>query len=87
MRRSFCYAGKRVRVAVCEPIMTKAEATAEVFLTALKALPKQERDAVLRRIAKDKALARDLLDLATVEQRRREQSRPFREYLIGRSPS
>jgi hypothetical protein len=67
--------------------MTKAEATAEVFLTALKALPKQERDAVLRRIAKDKALARDLLDLATVEQRRREQSRPFREYLIGRSPS
>ena len=65
--------------------MTKAEATTEVFLTALKALPKRERDAVLVRIAQDKALARDLLDLATVEQRRKERSRPFRAYLANRS--
>ena len=61
--------------------MTKTEATAEVFLTALKALPKAERDAVLVRIARDKEFARDLRDLALIADRRRENSRPFREYL------
>jgi len=61
--------------------MTNTEATAEVFLLALKALPKQERDAVLVRIAKDKEFARDLLDLAVISGRLDEPSRPFREYL------
>ena len=64
--------------------MTKSEATAEVFLTALKALTKSERDAVLVRIARDKVLARDLLDLSVIEDRRKEPSRPFREYLKTR---
>ena len=65
--------------------MTKAQAaTADVFLTALKALPKAERDAVLVRIARDKSLARDILDLALISKRQREPSRPFREYLSGR---
>jgi hypothetical protein len=61
--------------------MTETEATAEVFLTALKALPKGERDAVLLRIAHDKEFARDLRDLALIADRRREPSRPFSEYL------
>ena len=61
--------------------MTKTEATAEVFLTALKALPKEERDAVLVRIAQDKEFARDLLDLAVIADRRKEPSRLFRDYL------
>ena len=61
--------------------MTKTDATAEVFLTALKALPRAERDAVLVRIARDKAFARDLLDLALIERRRHEPSRPFCDYL------
>lgn len=61
--------------------MTKTEATAEVFLTALKALPKAERDAVLVKIARDKAFARDLRDLAVIEERRGEPMRPFSEYL------
>jgi len=61
--------------------MTQAETIAEVFVTALKALPKHERDAVLVRIARDRAFARDLLDLATIAERRRQPSRPFREYL------
>lgn len=61
--------------------MTKVEATADVFLTALKGLPKKERDAVLVRIARDKAFARDLRDLALIAERRRERSRPFRDYL------
>ena len=62
--------------------MTRTQqATADVFLTALKALPKAERDAVVVRIARDRAFARDILDLALIADRRREPSRPFRKYL------
>ncbi len=62
--------------------MTKAQrATADVFLTALKALPKRERDAVVLHIARDKTFARDILDLAVIADRRGERSRPFRKYL------
>lgn len=61
--------------------MTKAEAAAEGFVTVLKALPKTERDAVIVRIARDDDFARDILDLATIADRRDEPSRPFREYL------
>ncbi len=66
--------------------MTKAQrATADVFLTALKALPKVERDAVVVRIARDKAFARDILDLALIAKRRGERSRPFRDYLTEKN--
>lgn len=62
--------------------MTESQqATADVFLTALKALPKAERDAVVATIARDKAFARDILDLALIADRQGESSRPFREYL------
>ncbi len=61
--------------------MRSQEAIAEVFLTALKSLSKEDRDAVLAGIASDKSLAEDLLDLALIESRRDEPSRPFREYL------
>ena len=64
--------------------MTQTEAKADVFLMALKSLPKRERDAVLVRIACDKALARDLVDLALIEQRCAEPSRPFRAFLARR---
>lgn len=60
--------------------MRKAQQTmAGVFLTALKALPKAERNAVVVRIARDKTLARDIFDLAPIAKRRGEPSRPFRE--------
>ena len=57
-----------------------------MFLTALKALPKADRDAVVVRIARDKAFARDILDLALIAKRRTERSRPFREYLSKKNP-
>jgi len=57
--------------------MTSTQATAEVFMTALQALPKKQRDAVLARIADDKELGEDLLDLALISGRRKEASRPF----------
>jgi len=61
--------------------MTVSEATAEVFLTALRALPKKERDAVLAGIADDQQFREDLLDLALIAERRHEPSRPFSRYL------
>lgn len=60
--------------------MIKAQrSAADVFLMALKALPRAERDAVVVRIARDKAFARDILDLAVIADRRGERSRAFRE--------
>ncbi len=57
---------------------------AEVFLTALRALPKADRERILRGLVKDRTLRRDLMDLATIEERRKEPSRPFRDYLKER---
>ena len=62
-------------------MISKSQATATAFLTAFKSLPKAERDAVLLGIADDRALRRDLLDLATIAEREREASRPLRDYL------
>ena len=61
--------------------MTEAEATAEVFWTAFKVLPRAEQQAILRRIVRDQNLRHDLIDLALIEERRDEQSRPLRDYL------
>ena len=61
-----------------------SKATAEVFVTAFRALPKSERDEVLVRIARDRTLRCDLLDLATIAARQTEASRSFRDYLDER---
>jgi|GEM_PF-496694 replicative DNA helicase len=44
--------------------MTKTQATAEVFWTAFRVLPREEQEAVLQRIVKDKGLRRALVRLA-----------------------
>ena len=64
--------------------MGKAEAVAEVFLTAIRSLPKADRDRILVGLVKDKALRRDLMDLATIEERKKDPSRAFRDYLRER---
>lgn len=61
------------------------QATADVFLTALKALPKTERDLVVVQITRDKAFGRDILDLALIADRRHEPSQPIRNYLSEKS--
>ena len=61
--------------------MTKTEATAEVFWTAFKVLPIEEKRAIIRRIIRDENLRRDLMDLAIIEERRNEPERPLRDYL------
>lgn len=60
--------------------MTKIEATAEVFWAAFKGLTRKERQAFVRLALSDEDLRSDLLDLATIESRRHEPERPFRDY-------
>ncbi len=56
-------------------------ATAEVFLTAFKTLPKKEQDIFLSEILKDKKLREDLIDIAIAASRSRDKSRSFRDFL------
>ncbi len=61
--------------------MRSVEATGEVFWAAFKGLPRAEQHVVLARLVRDERLRRDLMDLAVIEERRREPVRPLREYL------
>ena len=56
-------------------------ATAEVFLTAFKTLPKKEQDIFLSEILKDNRLREDLIDIAIAESRAKDKGKPFREFL------
>jgi hypothetical protein len=54
--------------------MKAADATAKVFVTAFEALPKAEREAVLRQLLAIPALREDLIDVALWQKRRRERA-------------
>ena len=56
-------------------------ATAEVFLTAFKTLPRNEQDIFLSEILKDKRLREDLMDIALAESRAEDKGRPFKDFL------
>ncbi len=60
------------------------QATAEVFYTAFKALPKEAREELLNKILQDKDYYEDLIDIITFKQRESESSRPFEDYLKSR---
>ena len=64
--------------------MTAADATAEVFWTAFRALPRAEQQAIVEKLLRDRRFREDLIDAAIVEQRRREPARPVGEYLSRR---
>jgi hypothetical protein len=64
--------------------MTAAEATAEVFWTAFKAMKPKERNAFLDRLIADPEIREDLLDAALIEERRGEPGRPFDQILAER---
>jgi hypothetical protein len=59
-------------------------ATAEVFWTAFRALPKAEREIVVRRLVAGKEFRENLLDLAVFEDRQGEAVRSYRAYLRDR---
>ena len=56
-------------------------ATAEVFLTAFKTMPKKEQDIFLTKLMKEKRLREDLIDIAIAETRAKDKGRPFRDFL------
>ncbi len=64
--------------------MKAAQSRAEIYLMALESLPKAEKKAVITRLLEDERLREDILDIALIQQRRGESSRPFREYLAER---
>jgi hypothetical protein len=63
--------------------MTANEATAEVFVTAFKALKPKVRDAVLQKLVEDSELREDLADTLVVEARRGQPAEPLRDILKG----
>ena len=64
--------------------MKTAQSRAEIYLMALESLSKAERKAVIARLLEDDSLREDILDLALIQQRQGEPSRPFSEYLAER---
>jgi hypothetical protein len=60
------------------------ESRAEVYLMALQSLSKAEKEAIIAHLLEDPQLREDILDLAVIQQRQGEPSRPFREYLVDR---
>lgn len=58
-------------------------ATAEVFLTAFKTLPKLEQDIFFARLMKEKSFREDLIDIAIAEGRAKDKGRSFRDVLKG----
>jgi hypothetical protein len=61
--------------------MIPGEARVEVFWLAFKGLPKQERHLIVQKLLEDREFMEDLLDVAVMEQRRDEPSRPLADYL------
>lgn len=61
--------------------MSATEATAEIFVTAFKALKRKERDAVLQKLVADADLAEDLADSLALEARRDQPHSPLRDAL------
>jgi hypothetical protein len=64
--------------------MNTAQSKAEIYLMALESLSKAEKKAVIARLLEDESLREDILDIALIQQRQGEPSRPFREYLAVR---
>ena len=61
--------------------MSATEATAEIFMTAFRALKRKERDAVLQKLVTDAELADDLADSLALEARRNQPHTPLRDVL------
>jgi hypothetical protein len=65
--------------------MIPEEAKAEVFWLAFKGLPKKEQQLIVQKLLQDREFVEDLVDIAIIEQRRSEPSRPLEEHLAEQS--
>jgi len=61
--------------------MTAKQARAEVFLTAFRALPKEEQSTFLFTIIKDRSLREDVIDLAIAMRRSSEKTRKLSAFV------
>ena len=61
--------------------MTAAQATAEVFLTAFRALPKPEQNAFLFTIINDHSFGEDVIDLAIAVKRSGEKCKKLHTFV------
>jgi hypothetical protein len=61
--------------------MSATEATAEIFVTAFKALKRKERETVFQKLVADAELADDLADTLALEARRHQPHAPLRDVL------
>jgi hypothetical protein len=64
--------------------MAPYQATAEIFMTAFKALPAKERSTFLARLLQDNSLREDIMDIAIASKRSHEKTKPFRTFLKSR---
>ena len=58
--------------------------TADTVYATFRQLKAKERGAVIERLLQDRQFREDLLDIATIEQRRGETGRPLRSYIASR---
>jgi len=65
------------------PLSTQ-QATAAVFWTAFESLPPSARESFMARLLENRELRCYFMDLAIMEKRRHEKTRPFSEYLKER---
>jgi len=64
--------------------MNNREATAEIFWTAFRALPKKSRHTIVEKLLQDMDFREDLIDTIILEQRKNEPSRSLDQYLANR---
>jgi len=67
--------------------MSPYQATAEIFMTAFKALPVRERSTFLTKLLQDNSLREDIIDIAVASKRSHEKTKSFRGFLksIGKA--
>ncbi len=63
--------------------MKAAESRAEIYLMALQSLSKHEREIIFSRLLEDEKIREDIIDLVTIYTRKKEPSRPFKQYLMN----
>ena len=61
--------------------MAPYQATAEIFMTAFKALPAKERSTFLSKLLQDNSLREDIMDIAIATKRSHEKTKSFRGFL------
>ena len=69
--------------------MTMAQATAEVFFAAFKALKSNEKEAFLEKVLQNSTLRQDVMDIALMEEAKKVKGKPVsaRDYFQKRKKS